>query len=199
MTVYSKAGRAGGRSTRTRRPRASRRRSDARLLSLPTTAFSTLASVSEPTTAVYGMNRAGRGPARGSRRHPPRTGGRGLYGLLRVVSTDGHWSFDRRLAVRLGLPLRGLWRKDRSGPPPATSRSVPPEASDPPSQSISNSAKRGSPGNSRTHRSGRRVRSREHEDVEQFGASRRPQGVQAFTEAALEFVGSHEGEPRGYR
>ena len=71
-----KAGRAGARSAQTRRPRASRRRSDAWLLSLPTTAFSTLASVSEPTTAVYSMNKSRSGSARESRRHPSRTGGR---------------------------------------------------------------------------------------------------------------------------
>ena len=37
--------------------------------------------------------------------------------------------------------------------------------------------------------SGRRDRSREHEDVEQLGAGSRTQGVEALTELALEFLG----------
>jgi hypothetical protein len=36
----------------------------------------------------------------------------------------------------------------------------------------------------------------EHEDVEQLGAGSRTEGVEAITESALEFIGSHGGRLR---
>jgi hypothetical protein len=42
-----------------------------------------------------------------------------------------------------------------------------------------------------TSRSRRGARSRQHEDVEQFGAGNGAEGVQAFPDSALWFVGSH--------
>ena len=58
---------------------------------------------------------------------------------------------------------------------------------------------RQSVGGSRTRRSARRPRGREHEDVEQFGASRRRKGLEASSEPRLHLVESHEADANAWR
>ena len=71
------------------------------------------------------------------------------------------------------------------------SRSIPTsplEVSGPPRSRSAARRRRGSVGSTRTRRSGRPARSREHQDVEQLGAGSGTKGPQAFTELSLDLV-----------
>jgi hypothetical protein len=94
-------------------------------------------------------------------------------------------SGSTRCRLSASLPPLGLSQH----PQPA-----PPAASDPPRSRLGARRRYASSDSPRTRRSGRRARSREHQDVEQLGAGSRTEGVEALLELALELVGSHGRE-----